>query len=153
MSKLGGGGGGVIGNLDKSKRIAAFFRDVFPPCARLANICYLVASELITCVDYMPHGIQFSFCFQGGGWIRRIWGPGHCFNPIGIGIQTDTDTTQITIGSENLLSFSIFRDGSAEYFVMLLQEDPIAKVRKMFCESFSFFFLSGSSFQKTSLSI
>ena len=122
-------------------------------CARLANICYLFASELITCVCYMPHGIQFSFCIQGGGWIRRIWGPVHCFNPKGIGNQTDTDTTQITIGSENLLSFSIFRDGSAEYFVMLLQEDPIAKVRKRFCESFTFFFLTGCSFQKASLSI
>ena len=74
----------------------------------------------------------------------------HCFNPKGIGNQTDTDTTQITIGSENLLSFSIFRDGSAEYFVMLLQEDPIAKVREMFCESFTFFFLTGCSFQKAS---
>ena len=63
----------------------------------------------------------------------------HCFNPKGIGNQTDTDTTQITIGSENLLSFSIFRDGSAEYFVMLLQKDPIAKVGKMFCESLTFF--------------
>ena len=63
----------------------------------------------------------------------------HCFNPIGIGNQTDTDTTQITIGSENLLSFSIFRDGAAEYLVMLLQEDPIAKVGKMFCESLTFF--------------
>ena len=76
-----------------------------------------------------------------------------CFNPKGIGNQTDTDTTQITIGSENLLSFSIFRDGSAEYFVMLLQEDLIAKVREMFCESFTFFFLTGCSFQKASLSI
>ena len=77
----------------------------------------------------------------------------HCFNPIGIGNQTDTDTTQITIGSESLLSFSIFRDGAAEYFVMLLQEDPIAKVREMFCERLTFFFLTGCSFQKASLSI
>ena len=49
------------------------------------------------------------------------------------------DTTQIMMGSENLLSFSIFRDGAAEYLVMLLQEDPIAKVGKMFCESLTFF--------------
>ena len=77
----------------------------------------------------------------------------HYFNPISIGNQTDTDATQITIGSENLLSFSIFRDGAAEYFVMLLQEDPIAKVREMFCESLTFFFLTGCSFQKASLSI
>ena len=63
----------------------------------------------------------------------------HYFYPIGIGNQTDTDTTQITIGSESLLSFSIFRDGSAEYFVILLQEDLIAKVGKMFCESLTFF--------------
>ena len=74
----------------------------------------------------------------------------HYFNPISIGNQTDTDATQITIGSENLLSFSIFRDGAAGYFVMLLQEDLIAKVRKMFCESLTFFFLKGCSFQKAS---
>ena len=76
-----------------------------------------------------------------------------CYSPLDIGTDADTDTTQIMIGSGELLSFSIFRNGSAEYFVMLLQDDPIAKVRKMFCESLSFFFLSGSSFQKTSLSI
>ena len=49
------------------------------------------------------------------------------------------DTTQIMMGSENLLSFSIFRDGAAEYLVLLLQEDPIAKVGKMYCESLTFF--------------
>ena len=54
------------------------------------------------------------------------------------------------IGSENL-SFAIFRDGAAEYFIMLLQEDPIAKV--IFCESLTSFFLTGCSFQKASLSI
>ena len=59
----------------------------------------------------------------------------------------------IMIGSENLLSFSIFRDGSAEYFVMLLQEDPIAKVGKKYCESLIILFLSGCSFHKASLSI
>ena len=52
------------------------------------------------------------------------------------------------IGSENLLSVLIFRDGAAEYLVMLLLEDPITKVGKMFCESLTF---SGCSFQKASL--
>ena len=68
-----------------------------------------------------------------------------CYSPLDIGTDADTDTTQIVMGSENLLSFSIFRDGAAEYLVMLLQEDPIAKVGKMFCESLTF---SGCSFQK-----
>ena len=62
-----------------------------------------------------------------------------CYSPLDIGTDADTDTTQFMMGSENLLSFSIFRDGAAEYLVMLLQEDPIAKVGKMFCESLTFF--------------
>ena len=64
-----------------------------------------------------------------------------------------TPTTQIMMRSGHLLSFSIFRDGAAEYLVMLLQEDPIAKVGKMFFEGLTFFFLSGCSFHMTSLSI
>ena len=61
------------------------------------------------------------------------------YSPLDIGTDADTDTTQINMGSENLLSFSIFRDGAAEYLVLLLQEDPIAKVGKMYCESLTFF--------------
>ena len=75
-----------------------------------------------------------------------------CYSPLDIGTDADTDATHFMMGSENL-SFSIFRDGAAEYFVMLLQEDPIAKVREMFCERLTFFFLTGCSFQKASLSI
>ena len=63
-----------------------------------------------------------------------------CYSPLDIGTDADTNATHFMMGSENLLSFSIFRDGAAEYLVMLLQEDPIAKVGKMFCESLTFFF-------------
>ena len=38
-----------------------------------------------------------------------------CYIPLDIGTEADTDTTQIMMGSENLLSYSIFRDGAAEY--------------------------------------
>ena len=61
-----------------------------------------------------------------------------CYSPLDIGTDADTDATHFMMGSENL-SFSIFRDGAAEYPVMLLQEDPVAKVRKMFCEGLTFF--------------